>query len=68
MGKNSSQLGHLHAKVDNKEKEMGAFAQKIESLKKEFLHFAERIDGSENHLWGDVCTLQVSILSKLKIL
>jgi hypothetical protein len=59
MGKNSSQLGHLHAKVDNKEKEMGALAQKMESLRKEFLHFAERIDGSENHLWGDVCSLQV---------
>ena len=63
MGKNSSQLGHLHAKVDNKENEMCAISQKMENLTKEFLYFAERIDGSENHLWGDVCATQVKLFS-----
>jgi hypothetical protein len=61
MGKNSSQLGHLHAKVDNKENEMCALSHKVEALKKEFGQFAETIDGSENNLWGDVCLLQVKV-------
>jgi hypothetical protein len=59
MGKNSSQLGHLHAKVDNKENEMCALSHKLEALKKEFGQFAETIEGSENNLWGDVCLIQV---------
>ncbi len=61
MGKNSSQLGHLHAKVDNKENEMCALSHKLEALKKEFGQFAETIEGSENNLWGDVCLLQVKV-------
>ena len=38
---------------------MCAFSQKLDAVKNEFLAFAERTDCSENHMWGDVCLLQV---------
>jgi hypothetical protein len=38
---------------------MCALSQKLDALIKEFQIVAENTDESQNHLWGDICLIQV---------